>query len=348
MVGFGRRSFFSMQSFRRFTLITIVAVYFLILVGGIVRSTGSGMGCPDWPKCFGQWVPPTSEEELPSNYKEIYSDYRHKKNEKFARYLSFIGMSETANAILNNPEVREESDFNPTKTSIEYINRLVGVAIGFLIIGVAVLSLKFYKTRRKITIIAILSLVLVIFQGWIGSFVVSSNLTPWTITVHMFLALLLVAMLIYLYHEVSEREKVNSSLGFWWLVASMGLLLVQTLLGTQVREAIDEVSAVVAREQWIEELGGSFNLHRSFSWIVLLVHVGLIVRLRKTQGLKAFPLALILLILSTILTGAGMAYFGVPPVLQPVHLLLATVTFGVQFLMLLKLNRKEELAYKTQ
>src|SRR5690348_2995889 len=122
-----------MQSFRRLTISTLVAVYVLILVGGVVRSTGSGMGCPDWPKCFGNWVPPTSVSELPSDYREFYSSYREKKNIKFAKYLTALGFNEAAENLLNDKSVLEEAEFNPLKTWIEYVNRIVGVVIGFMI-----------------------------------------------------------------------------------------------------------------------------------------------------------------------------------------------------------------------
>jgi heme a synthase len=331
-----------MRSFRRLTISTLVAVYVLILVGGVVRSTGSGMGCPDWPKCFGRWVPPSSVSDLPPNYKEIYAAHRQKKNIRFAKYLTTLGMRETGERILNNPSVLLENDFNPTKTWIEYFNRIVGVIIGFLIFGVFLTSLKFRKTQLRLTVIAGLSFLLVAFQGWIGSFVVSTNLTPWTITVHMFLALVIVALLIYLVHQSSYEKEIESSLGFWWLTACMAVLLVQILLGTQVREAIDQVALTAVREAWIGNLGTEFLIHRSFSWIVFVLHVGLIVRLYKTEGSKSFALTLILLILGTILTGMGMAYFDVPAFLQPLHLLLATVTFGTQFAFLLRLNRRTE------
>jgi heme a synthase len=326
------------RSFYRITFSTLIAVYFLILVGGVVRSTGSGMGCPDWPKCFGSWTPPSSESELPSNYKEIYSEYRAKKNVRFAKYLRVIGLGETADKILNDKSVLEEADFNVTKTWIEYLNRVVGVIIGFLIFAVFLSSWKFRKTDRKLTIIAFLTFVLVGFQGWIGSFVVSTNLTPWTITVHMLLALVIVAMLIYLMNESSEKQTFVSPIGFWLVIACMTVLLIQIVLGTQVREAIDRVAAIAARTQWIQEIHADLFIHRSFSWIVGILHVILLWKLGKTSGLKTFPIGLILLILGTILTGAGMAYFDVPAFLQPLHLLLATVTFGMQFMLLLKLK----------
>jgi cytochrome c oxidase assembly protein subunit 15 len=332
-----------MRSFRRLTISTLVAVYLLIFVGGVVRSTGSGMGCPDWPKCFGNWVPPSSVSELPENYKEIYAQYRDKKNIKFASYLRLMGMNETAEFLLNDKSILHESDFNPTKTWIEYGNRVVGVIIGFLIFAVFVTSLKFWRTNITITLLAFASFFLVCFQGWIGSFVVSTNLTSWTITVHMFLALLIVALLILLIHKTSDSKvAIQSPIGYWWLLSCMSVLLVQILLGTHVREALDRVAPYVLREQWLSQSWAEFIKHRSFSWIVLILHVGLIFNLRKTQGLKAFPLALILLILGTISTGIGMAYFAIPPFLQPLHLLLATLSFGMQYLLLLKLSIKDK------
>lgn len=331
-----------MRSFRTVTLATLIAVYVLILVGGVVRSTGSGMGCPDWPKCFGSWVPPSSVSELPDNYKEIYAEYRNKKNIRFAKYLSAIGMNDTADRLLSDKNVLVESDFNPTKTWIEYGNRIVGVIIGLLIAATFFVSLKFWRSDPSITLAAFATLALVVFQGWIGSFVVSSNLTPWTVTVHMFLALVIVALLVYLLDKASEGVKgFHSPVNFWWLIACIAVLLVQTLLGTKVREAVDLVSANQSRESWISSIGEVFVRHRSFSWLVLILHVGLIINLRKTRALNAFPLVLIALILGTILSGVGMAYFSVPAFLQPLHLLLATVTFGLQFLLLLRLNRKE-------
>jgi cytochrome c oxidase assembly protein subunit 15 len=334
-----------MRLFRRLSLSTLIAVYILILVGGIVRSTGSGMGCPDWPKCFGSWIPPRSVSELPADYKEIYAANRQQKNQRFVEYLYALGLRNTATAILNDPAVLKEDDFNATKTWIEYFNRLVGVVIGMLVFAVFVSSVRFWNTERRITVVAFMTFLLVGFQGWIGSVVVSTNLTPWVITVHMFLALLIVALLIYLVHQSSFGQEISSSLGFWWLTVSMVVLLVQILLGTQVREAIDRVAETMARDTWIASINGEFMIHRSFSWIVLILNGGLALKLRKTQHSNAFTLTLILLILGTILSGVGMAYFGMPPFLQPLHLLLATASFGMQFLFLLKINRKNEPAF---
>lgn len=310
------------------------------------------MGCPDWPKCFGQWVPPTSVEQLPENYKEVYSAYRDKKNQKFARYLSTIGLEETAIKIMEDKSILQEADFNPVKTLVEYINRLIGVIIGGFIILLFVKSWKFRKTSPSLFLYSTLTLIAVIIQGWFGSIVVSTNLTTWTITIHMLVALLIVAFLIYLYHKSSqpaENGKIEVSTDIKILLLSSSIvLLIQIVLGTEVREAIDVIAASMAnRNLWIGQLGLEFLVHRSFSLMVLIINVLLVFKLMKTSYDKTLSRILLILILGAILTGAGMGYFGVLPVLQPIHLLLATITFGVQLFMVFDLNNRSKVEQLT-
>ena len=156
----------------RLSTITLAFVYLLILVGGIVRSTGSGMGCPDWPKCFGSWVPPTEVSQLPADYKEVYSQQRVAKNERFATYLSALGFATLADQIQHDPSIREENDFNATKTWIEYLNRLLGAVVGLLILATFVVSLRYWSRDRILVAATFATLITVAIQGWIGSVVV--------------------------------------------------------------------------------------------------------------------------------------------------------------------------------
>jgi cytochrome c oxidase assembly protein subunit 15 len=59
--------------FRRLGMLTICAVYFVILVGGLFVHRVQGWGVLTGRMCFGQWIPPTSEAQLPPNYHEIYA-----------------------------------------------------------------------------------------------------------------------------------------------------------------------------------------------------------------------------------------------------------------------------------
>jgi cytochrome c oxidase assembly protein subunit 15 len=268
---------------------TLVAVYVLILVGGIVRSTGAGMGCPDWPKCFGRWVPPTSDQQLPPNYKEVYVSIREKKNLRFANYMAAIGFTSTADKIKNDASILVEKDFNVAKAWIEYGNRLVGVIIGFLIAMLFWRSMKLKTTHPRIFFFSLATLTLVIVQGWFGSIVVSTNLTDWTVTVHMFLALMIVGLIIYLIH-LSQLPAAGpdqaKGLG-WILVACMLALFIQIFLGSQVRQSLDRIATGwVPRNQWIGALGLEFIIHRSFSHHVMARQLLFGLKIRKKIGPK--------------------------------------------------------------
>ncbi|RZK45700.1 MAG: heme A synthase, partial [Pedobacter sp.] len=100
------------QWFVRFNFITIVVTFLVILAGGVVRSTGSGMGCPDWPKCFDRYIPPTSAAQLPPDYQQKYVDGRLKKNEKFARYMESLGRADLAGQLRNDKSITKPEVFN--------------------------------------------------------------------------------------------------------------------------------------------------------------------------------------------------------------------------------------------
>ena len=298
------------------------------------------MGCPDWPKCFGSWIPPTNAKQLPENYKELNAAFREKKNQKFIKYLRALGFTGTADKIANDKSIQAEADFNLTKTWIEYINRLVGVVIGLLIAGLFWRSIPLRKQHPAIFFFSLGVLIAVIVQGWFGSLVVSTNLTTWTITVHMFLALLMVGLLVYLFRLTEPDKYCQASFATrLFLAACMATLLIQIYLGTQVRESIDRIAgAGLARDSWISQLGLEFVMHRSFSWVVLILHLVLMIKLRKTTADNVLSIALIVIILGTLLTGVVMAYGSVPAFLQPVHLVMATGAFGVQLLLFFRLK----------
>ncbi len=350
----------SLNSFRRVSVITVIAVYILILIGGIVRSTGSGMGCPDWPKCFGSVIPPTSVDQLPDDYQEIYLQKRLAKNERFVATLEKLGFSEKAKEIANDKSILVEEEFNPVKTWIEYLNRLAGVVIGFLIMLTVWKSFPLRKYDRMIPVLSVFNLVLVIFIGWIGSIVVSTNLLHWMITVHMMLALLLVSLLIYVYHRSGRLIKtkgvkmhVPRRIELVLVIGSV-LMLIQIVLGTQVREQIDIISSSLGdmlREEWIGRTGLEFLIHRSFSLVLLGIHLlyffwAFKYTLRRSQ-VNLWSLVLMILIILEIATGMGMAYFGIPPFLQPIHLLLGAMIIGVQVLLLLEIRENIQFRLNT-
>ena len=122
------------KNYIRFSWVTLSFIYLVMIAGSIVRTSGSGMGCPDWPKCFDQYVPPTSVDELPVDYKEKYRAYRQKKVEKFSKFLSSVGFEDIAQELRNDKSLLIEQDFNATKTWVEYGNRLVGFVAGNLVL----------------------------------------------------------------------------------------------------------------------------------------------------------------------------------------------------------------------
>jgi cytochrome c oxidase assembly protein subunit 15 len=312
------------KAFRRWGIATVVAVYLLILVGGIVRATGAGMGCPDWPKCFGMWIPPTTEAELPANYKEIFG-----------------------------AKLKGEVLFNPVKTWIEYGNRLIGALIGLFIFGTFVLSVKTYWKQDKIIVgISFFTLILVLFEGWLGSIVVSMELHPGMITIHMLVSIVIVALLLYVvlrsYNKSLPIEEFKSKQALNFIVVILIFFSIgQVLMGTQVRESVDillKANAGTVSEDWLSQIGGKFYMHAALSLVLLIAHYILLREVKASTAEKGLvsktTTYLFAVVLVEITSGSIMALFDIPAFAQPIHLLFGIVVLGMQFSIFLLMNRE--------
>jgi len=330
------------KSFIRFNWITLVLIYLVVIAGSFVRITGSGMGCPDWPKCFGQWIPPTEKAELPSDYKDIYASKRAVKIDKFTKLLSAIGMKSISEKIKEDKTLLLEEDFNAQKTWTEYGNRLVGFLSGNAVLVVFIWILLYYRSPSMI-LLSGFNLVFLAFEAWLGSIVVATNLVPWTITIHLFFALVIIFIQILIIKKISRKQLKNLEFSSSLRVAilfCLGVTFFQMFLGTQVREYIDVLTKQgYGRDSWSEMLGVSFLVHRSFSWLVLIV---IIFITWKNEQLNKYSIVRTSFIILSIelLSGVLLAYANMPGLVQTSHLIFATILLGTLSMTALRMKTK--------
>ncbi len=309
--------------YQKTAISTVGATLFLIMVGGIVRASGAGLGCPDWPKCYGLWIPPMHVSDVPDGF--------------------------------------DLASFNALKTWTEYINRLIGVLVGFFITANFLSSIRYRKTKPSVTISSFTALVLVLFQAWLGGQVVRSGLSTGIITLHMLLAMIIVGVLLFAsfkskeefvlirLHASQKREFLNYGIALGILV------VVQMILGTQVREGVDTIKDVLLapnRSLWIEELGLVYKVHRSFSWVLLLTTIAFSYRFftyysalssneRKENRLFiVLSVAIPIGIVSQILVGVGLQWLHMPGLLQVLHLIGVALLLSVLFIYMLILTQR--------
>ncbi len=333
--------------FRKSAKVALVLVYLVIIAGAVVRMTGSGMGCPDWPKCFGYYIPPTNNSEL-----QFKPNYNYKKGIVIIKDEALlVANTDFISAdVLNlshwKPYTKHDyAEFNPTHTWVEYINRLIGVVSGIPILLFTILSFWLWRKNKWLTILSIATVFGMAFQAWLGKTVVDSNLAPFKITIHMVMAMVIVAFILYLIYASKlsfKNQKFDATFRNVILVALV-LSLVQIVLGTQVRQYIDERVKDIGyvKTLWMDNPNLQFYIHRSFSVLVLGINVWLFLRSRKLHlGYNKTKL-LLLCIVAEVLTGITMYYFDFPFLSQPLHLVIALVMFGIQFYIYLESRHKK-------
>jgi cytochrome c oxidase assembly protein subunit 15 len=150
--------------FYKASIITVILLYILVLVGGFVRITGSGDDCPDWPKCYGSWVPPFTIDDIPAEF---------------------------------NPT--EDKVYG---SWIEYFNRLVGVVLGLSMLYTFLKSFYVFKRDKVLFYGSLSSLLLIIISGWLGGQIATSIdgqniIYQHSVSIHLYVAILTTISLVY-------------------------------------------------------------------------------------------------------------------------------------------------------
>ena len=338
------------MSFKSFSKITIVSIFLIIVAGSLVRMTGSGMGCPDWPKCFGYLIPPTSVDQLEwGKEKEFFEGQMIIYDQQLWSANSNFISSEVYNK--ENWVLYTKHDyavFNPFHTWMEYINRLIGAVSGLLTLMMFLMSFRYWNIKRKIVFLSGMTVFLMGFQAWLGATVVFSVLQPVQITIHMLMALVILALMVYLISEVpdlsSEKHIIFDKRLNQFLKIAIVLSLIQITLGTQVRQLIDEIALSLnhmQRKLWIDLVGSTFKVHRSFAISLVIINVALFFRnykLNYRYQLVNFISALVFL---EVFSGIILTYFDMLALMQPIHLIVASLLFLLQIALYFQLHKSK-------
>jgi cytochrome c oxidase assembly protein subunit 15 len=305
-----------MRLIRNWIVATFILTFLVIIAGGIVRTTHSGMGCPDWPTCFGSWIPPTNASQLPPD---------------FEKYLRKQDIDHT---------------FNAFHTWIEYINRLSGALLGWFAIVQVMLLFPKKDILAKAYKLSLAYLAVVILTGLFGALVVRLNLANASISVHLLLAIILLEIQLAVLLSFQSKlfsiqldEKVKKLL-FLFLI----ILLMQVVLGTRVRMYVDDISKAFHygdRGEWLADKPFSFLIHRSFSWIVLLSALFMGWYCKNIPAIRNKIYVLNVIILLSMMTGIVLFYADMPAVAQPVHLLLASLAITQTISILLQMQSQK-------
>ena len=303
----------------RLAQLTVISLFLVVLAGACVRATGAGMGCPDWPKCFGRLIPPTDAGQISQEF------------------------------IANHPEY-DAVQFNAAKTWTEYLNRLMGAASGVLLLATLLVSFKYWKRDRVTPLLFLGAMAFSALAIWLGKTVVDQNLRPRQVTIHMLSGLTLVMGTVLATTRLSRKicgmlpvplpARLRQLL---WL--SLVLVVGQILLGTQMRERVDVLlaSGNCLCGDLENDLGPIYIMHRLMAALVVFSLAASFFWLRARPGrpLHGLSLSMGVLVGLSYLAGVVLVRFNMPAVLQPAHLVLGTLLLGTLVAMLCSSQREQ-------
>lgn len=324
------------RAYRRWGAATCWSVFLLFLFGGLVRATGSGMGCPDWPKCYGGLAPPLSESALPADYREVFVAKRLLKVEKFAVTLERFGLNEKARYLREHPMIDMPERFDAVKAWIEYVNRLFGVLAGLFALLFLAVTVRHAELRRHLPW-GLVGFVFLLLNGWLGSVVVATNLIPGIVSLHFLLAFLCLfgyLMALHVERPSTWRDPSSPSRALVW--GLFGVVWGVVTLGTWARESIEHLrfeGRLTGPPLDVGALGIPFLVHRWLPGLVLAFAVVALWRSRSHGfSLRRPWVALVGLSIVQITLGALHIAYLVPVWTQIAHVVLGSGLLTLLFL----------------
>ena len=327
-----------MTRFQKLATAALISVLVLMFVGAIVRVTGAGMGCPDWPTCWGCLIPPTKVEQV---------DFSKLPIERFQQKAKRMGRDP---ATITEASLRQE--FNPRHVWTEFVNRLTSLPVGFFSLATFIAAFWQREKRPLVFWLAFTSLAVVLVNAWMGARVVYSGLHPGVLTAHLALAMSLLGTLAYCAWRGTDTPwrigMANAPLSRLRLAVTILLVVIvaEGIIGAQVREMTDELAKLhghAARETWASELEGSWKylVHRSFSWIVLgtTLWAWLLTTRHRTGGAGRVEKVVLGIVISQMVLGIVMAQIHIYSWVQVLHVGLAAILLTFVWLWRFGLSR---------
>lgn len=183
--------------YRKLVFIAFALAMVVVVFGAYVRLNDAGLGCPDWPGCYGHPTVPHSDAARAS------------------AEAKFPG-----------------AEIEPRKAWIEMIHRYLAATLGLLILAIAVLA---WRRGRGLPLLQLVLVALVVFQGALGMWTVTLLLKPAIVTLHLMGGMLTLSVLAWLaLREVEWRPlrpaAPTGGLRVWALVALL-VVYAQIVLG---------------------------------------------------------------------------------------------------------------------
>ncbi|WP_018413171.1 COX15/CtaA family protein [Methyloversatilis thermotolerans] len=186
-----------MIAYRRLLLATIAMTFCLIVLGAYVRLSDAGLGCPDWPGCYGQ--------------------------------VSVIHASEHISAA---QEANPHGPVTFAKAWKEMIHRYFAGVVGLCIVGIAVLAWRHRQERGSSPLLATLLVGVLVVQALFGKWTVTMLLKPAIVTGHLLGGLTVLSLLVWLYARTQRPWRQAVSPGLKLAAAAAFLVLgMQVTLG---------------------------------------------------------------------------------------------------------------------